>query len=283
MAAGSASGSGSDGGAGRTDGHDSNRNGGRVRNHPGAPCGARLPPGARGLASGRPVIRGRCGGRFALPAAGRADIKRASCEGRTMSRVCQITGKGPMSGNHVSHANNKTKRRFLPNIHPHRFWVESERRWVKLRVSSQGPSHHRQAGDRRGARGSAGPGRQGLNEEAKGQPRCATRSSSFRAPAPATTTPPHTEHADHGGEARAQEVRPGRAQARDLQGSQDQVTVPPGPRPQRTGGHSDRPVFRFPGFLHARPALRRRGRKMPPGVILVCRIRTIRTPPRSLV
>ena len=55
-----------------------------------------------------------------------------------MSRVCQITGTGPMSGNHVSHANNKTKRRFLPNLHSHRFWVESEQRWVKLRVSSKG-------------------------------------------------------------------------------------------------------------------------------------------------
>ena len=55
-----------------------------------------------------------------------------------MARVCQITGKGPMSGNHVSHANNKTKRRFLPNLHRHRFWVESEQRWVKLRVSSKG-------------------------------------------------------------------------------------------------------------------------------------------------
>ncbi len=55
-----------------------------------------------------------------------------------MSRVCQITGKGPMSGNHVSHANNKTKRRFLPNLHSRRFWVESEQRWVKLRVSSKG-------------------------------------------------------------------------------------------------------------------------------------------------
>ena len=55
-----------------------------------------------------------------------------------MSRVCQVTGKGPMSGNHVSHANNKTKRRFLPNLHSHRFWVESEQRWVKLRVSSKG-------------------------------------------------------------------------------------------------------------------------------------------------
>ncbi len=55
-----------------------------------------------------------------------------------MSRVCQVTGKRPMSGNNVSHANNKTKRRFLPNLHNHRFWVESEKRFVKLRVSSKG-------------------------------------------------------------------------------------------------------------------------------------------------
>ena len=55
-----------------------------------------------------------------------------------MSRVCQVTGKRPMSGNNVSHANNKTKRRFLPNLHTHRFWVESEKRWVRLRVSSKG-------------------------------------------------------------------------------------------------------------------------------------------------
>ena len=55
-----------------------------------------------------------------------------------MSRVCQVTGKGPMSGNHVSHANNKSRRRFLPNLHRHRFWVESEQRWVKLRVSTKG-------------------------------------------------------------------------------------------------------------------------------------------------
>lgn len=55
-----------------------------------------------------------------------------------MSRVCEVTGKGPMSGNNVSHANNKTRRRFLPNLHTHRFWVESENRWVKLRVSRQG-------------------------------------------------------------------------------------------------------------------------------------------------
>ena len=55
-----------------------------------------------------------------------------------MARVCQITGKGPMVGNHVSHANNKTKRRWLPNLQYRRFWVESENRWVRLRISNAG-------------------------------------------------------------------------------------------------------------------------------------------------
>jgi large subunit ribosomal protein L28 len=55
-----------------------------------------------------------------------------------MARVCQVTGKRPMTGNNVSHANNKTKRRFMPNLHNHRFWVESENRYVSLRVSTQG-------------------------------------------------------------------------------------------------------------------------------------------------
>lgn len=55
-----------------------------------------------------------------------------------MARVCQVTGKRPIVGNNVSHANNKTKRRFLPNLHTHRFWVESEERFVKLRVSANG-------------------------------------------------------------------------------------------------------------------------------------------------
>jgi len=55
-----------------------------------------------------------------------------------MARVCQVTGKRPLVGNNVSHANNKTKRRFLPNLHTHRFWVESEERFVKLRISSKG-------------------------------------------------------------------------------------------------------------------------------------------------
>jgi large subunit ribosomal protein L28 len=55
-----------------------------------------------------------------------------------MSRVCQITGKRPVAGNNVSHANNKTRRRFLPNVHAHRIWVESEKRYVKLRISNKG-------------------------------------------------------------------------------------------------------------------------------------------------
>jgi large subunit ribosomal protein L28 len=54
-----------------------------------------------------------------------------------MSRVCQVTGKGPMTGNNVSHANNRTRRRFLPNLQHHRFWVESENRWVRLRISAR--------------------------------------------------------------------------------------------------------------------------------------------------
>ena len=59
-------------------------------------------------------------------------------EDLTMSRVCQVTGKRPVTGNNVSHAHNKTRRRFLPNLHQHRFWVESENRWVRLRVSASG-------------------------------------------------------------------------------------------------------------------------------------------------
>jgi large subunit ribosomal protein L28 len=55
-----------------------------------------------------------------------------------MSRVCQVTGKKPMVGNNVSHANNKTKRRFLPNLHTKRFWLESEKRFIRLTVSSNG-------------------------------------------------------------------------------------------------------------------------------------------------
>ena len=53
-----------------------------------------------------------------------------------MARVCQVTGKAPMSGNNVSHANNKTKRRFLPNLQSRRFWLENENRFIRLRVST---------------------------------------------------------------------------------------------------------------------------------------------------
>ena len=55
-----------------------------------------------------------------------------------MARVCQITGKKPQLGNHVSHANNKTRRRFMPNLQTRRLWVESENRWVRIRVSQNG-------------------------------------------------------------------------------------------------------------------------------------------------
>ena len=53
-----------------------------------------------------------------------------------MARVCQVTGKRPMSGNNVSHANNRTKRRFLPNLQYRKFWVESENRWVSMRITN---------------------------------------------------------------------------------------------------------------------------------------------------
>ncbi len=55
-----------------------------------------------------------------------------------MSRVCQVTGKRPVSGNTVSHANNRKRRRFLPNLHTQRFWLEGEKRWVSLRLSTNG-------------------------------------------------------------------------------------------------------------------------------------------------
>ena len=55
-----------------------------------------------------------------------------------MTRICQETGKRPITGNNVSHAHNKTRRRFLPNLHYHKFWVESENRWVRLRLTAKG-------------------------------------------------------------------------------------------------------------------------------------------------
>jgi large subunit ribosomal protein L28 len=58
--------------------------------------------------------------------------------GKAMSKVCQVTGKKPMSGNNVSHAKNRTRRRFEPNLHSHRFWIEEEKRFIKLRLSAKG-------------------------------------------------------------------------------------------------------------------------------------------------
>ena len=55
-----------------------------------------------------------------------------------MAKICQVTGKKPVAGNNVSHAHNKTRRRFLPNLHSHRFWVEAENRFVKLRLTAKG-------------------------------------------------------------------------------------------------------------------------------------------------
>ncbi len=55
-----------------------------------------------------------------------------------MSRVCEVTGKSPIVGNRVSHANNRVRRRFLPNLHRQRFWLEGEKRWISLRVSTNG-------------------------------------------------------------------------------------------------------------------------------------------------
>ena len=68
----------------------------------------------------------------------RLPFKALKFKGLAMSRVCQVTGKGPKTGNTVSHANNRKRRRFLPNLHTHRFWLESEKRFVSLRVSTRG-------------------------------------------------------------------------------------------------------------------------------------------------
>jgi len=71
-----------------------------------------------------------------LAATTEANTTQAVFRSCVMARVCQVTGKRPMVGNNVSHANNRTKRRFLPNLQYRRFWVESENRWIRLRVSN---------------------------------------------------------------------------------------------------------------------------------------------------
>ena len=83
----------------------------------------------------RPVLSGISGlNGTALPPI----IRPFSQAEQAMARVCQVTGKKPQVGHHVSHANNKTKRRFYPNLQYRRFWVESEKRWVRLRISNAG-------------------------------------------------------------------------------------------------------------------------------------------------
>jgi large subunit ribosomal protein L28 len=107
-----------------------------------------------------------------------------------MARVCEVTGKGPMVGNNVSHANNKTKRRFLPNLQYRRFWVESENRWVRLRVSSAAL----RLIDKNGIdavladlRAAAKP----KELEASWQPKADAKKSSWNPqPVPVTSTPP---------------------------------------------------------------------------------------------
>ena len=79
-----------------------------------------------------------------------------------MSRICQVTGKRPAAGNNVSHAKNRTRRRFLPNLHQHRFWVESEKRFVRLRVSAKGMRIIDKKGHRASPGGHPRPGRPGL-------------------------------------------------------------------------------------------------------------------------
>lgn len=75
---------------------------------------------------------------LAVPTTLRGVLNPVFFEVYTMSRVCQVTGVGPAVGNNVSHSNIKSKRRFLPNLHYHRFWVESEKRFIRLRVSAKG-------------------------------------------------------------------------------------------------------------------------------------------------
>jgi large subunit ribosomal protein L28 len=72
-------------------------------------------------------------GEVRLPGHGQPFKEKSEC---FMARKCEVTGKGPMVGNNVSHANNKTKRRFLPNLQSRRFWLETENRWVRLRVTN---------------------------------------------------------------------------------------------------------------------------------------------------
>ena len=131
-----------------------------------------------------------------------------------MARVCQVTGKGPMVGNNVSHANNKTKRRFLPNLQYRRFWVETENRWVRLRVTNAAlrlidkdgidAGRRRPARPRRNSEGAASwqkGGREKIKLESTRRHRSLLHD--------------RQEQEDDAGEDRDHEVRPEGAQARE--------------------------------------------------------------------
>ena len=86
-----------------------------------------------------------------------------------MSRLCPVTGKRPRTGNNVSHANNKTKRRFLPNMQTHKFWLASEKRWVRLRLSARGIRMIDKLGIERGVERHAPARRQSIDGLDKGR------------------------------------------------------------------------------------------------------------------
>ena len=151
-----------------------------------------------------------------------------------MARVCQVTGKGPMVGNNVSHANNKTKRRFLPNLQYRRFWVESENRWVRLRITNAALRLIDKVGieqvvaDLRAARRNS----EGAATMAKGG-REKIKLESTRRHRPLLHD--RQEQEDDAGEDRDHEVRSEGAQARDLQGNEAQVSDFAEPRRGRRG------------------------------------------------
>ena len=138
-----------------------------------------------------------------------------------MARVCQVTGKRPMVGNNVSHANNKTKRRFLPNLQYRRFWLETENRWVRLRVTNAALRLIDKVGIDQVVADLVPAAHSDRSE--RWPPKAdAKRSSWSRRPAPATSTR-RTRTEDNARKARIHEVRSEGAQARAVQGNEAEV------------------------------------------------------------
>ena len=141
-----------------------------------------------------------------------------------MSRVCEVTGKGPAAGNRVSHANNRRRRRFLPNLHTQRFWLETEKRWVSLRVSTNGL----RTIEKKGIDEIVAELRAQGDEDLEG----ATMREKDQTVVLGRHRPllrDHQEQAPASGQVGSAQVRPGRAQARRLQRNQDQVSRSPAP------------------------------------------------------